>query len=254
MGFFQQQQQQPNLINPDSINFKAPITQLPSVNTSGSNSGITYDPVNGVNVRIDGIDNIKQTSNQSQKKLQSIIPDLDRITDRDMEFASAYADLLYNKGKRNVEADLSNNISKFREDAFNRGMANSSSFLNGINSLFGSNSGALANLQSDSMLQGMKYAFEQAQMRNQAANILNSINNDTYRQINEIPLNIGSNFAVQQGNLAQDGINNYNKAQSDAIKNYNDALNRKYQTYMENQDTFLNNFLISNLQKPKYMI
>lgn len=264
MGFFQQfKPQQPNFkdpVDPNRLTQSPDLAYMPSVSVSGGFSGIKTDPINGIQVGIEGLDNIKNISNQSQSQLQKLIPDLDRVTERDMEFANAYADLLYDKGKRNVESSLSNNISKFREDAFNRGMANSSSFLDGINSLFGSNAGALANLQSDSMLQGMEYAFKQAQMRKDAANILKDINSDTFKQLNETPLNIGSKFASKQGDLTTESnkinaqkLTDYYKILNEAVNSYNEAIGEKYKSDLEYQDNdFLDNYLITTVKKPKY--
>lgn len=266
MGFFQQfKPTQPGFRDPvDPINLTQKIdpTYIPSISITDGFSGIKNNPESGVQVGIEGLDNIKNISNQSQSELQRLIPDLDRVTERDMEFANAYADLLFDKGRRNVEASLSNNISKFREDAFSRGMANSSSFLDGINSLFGSNAGALANLQSDSMIQGMDYALKQAQMRKDAASVLREINSDTFKQMNEVPLNIGREFASKQGDLINENqkINaqkmaDYYTILNETISNYNEVLAEKYKNDLEYQDNdFLDNYLITTVKKPKYFL
>jgi hypothetical protein len=177
------------------------VTQIPAVNLSGAFSGLKNLGSKGISIGIDNLEGLKNLARQSNQSLRNLLPDVGKLTSGDLETGMQLADLLYNRGAGELEGKLARDIQSFREDAMKRGMGASSSFMSGIENLFGANAGALSNLRNDSWLQGYNYAKDVAGMRNDAASILNKLAGDAYYQSSVFPLESGLKAAFNQADL-----------------------------------------------------
>lgn len=236
----------------DPVELKEPIppTQVPNLGITGGYTGISNDPAYGTQVGIYGLDKLRQIYNQTQNQLGNILPNLGNLSPEDLSSGQKIADTLYDRGRKDLESSLYNNVANFRDDSFRRGMGASSSFLSGINSLLGSNSNALANLRSESDLQGLKYAWDLANMRNKAAGLLNSFNSDIYGQINQFPLELGLDYALSQAKLSDqnkalnaDRLYNYYRLKNQGTRDYNRSLVNLYSSEASNASRMLPYFI-----------
>lgn len=207
-----------------------PNVTTPNFKITGDNYGIVNDPVNGSSVGVYGMGNLRNLSDQTQAQLASLLPSVGQLTSSDMNFGNAYANNLYNRGKSDLDSALNSNINRFREDAFRRGLAASSSMLNGMGQLYNSNAQALENLRSDADQQGLGYSYNLANMRNSGANFLKGLNSDLYHQTNTVPLQLGQNYAINQARLNQANnalnlqrLSNYYTITNQGLNNYNNA-------------------------------
>lgn len=233
MGFFKK----PKLKDPvDPVLLKEEIvpTNVPNIGVLGGFSGIKNSPEAGTNVGVWNLDSIKDIANQAQGQLRNILPDVGSLSAEDMASGLAFADLMFNKGKSDIDSNLYNNIKNLREDSFRRGLGASSSFLSGMGKLYGSNASALGDLRNDSFMQGLNYASNLANMRNQGANLLNNISGDTFFQSTQFPINAGMKFAIPQAQLWENNkklnlgrLGDYYGISNNAITNYNKSLNTR---------------------------
>lgn len=203
---------------------------IPSINFKDGMSGVKNNGKNSMSVGISGLDQAKQLAAQIQQQFNSLIPGVGQMTPSDLAAAKAYSDYVFNQGKQTLDATLDRNIGNFREDLVKRGLGASSSMLNGMQNLFNSNAMALADLQNKSGESGLKYAWDLANMRTNAAGSLNQMNSDLYKQINQIPLEMAAKFAVPQAqmqdaaaNRAMENVFNYYQQLNNNISKENEA-------------------------------
>ncbi|MGD9581404.1 MAG: hypothetical protein AB7V50_08520 [Vampirovibrionia bacterium] len=209
-----------------------PETSLQGVFVNGNSAGINTIPGLGTGVGLYGLDNLNKIYSQSQNQLYSLMPDVGRVTDNDLTAGNQLSNYLYSQGKADIDSNLQTNVKDFREDTFRRGLGASSSMLNGMQNLYSANSRALADLRSTSDTKGLEYAMNLANMRSDSAKFLSDINNDIYRQVNEVPLQLGLDYSIPQAELSDsnkqlnlDRLVNYYQIYNKGIDNYNSALN-----------------------------
>lgn len=189
--------------NPAMLMNNIAPTALQGFSVAGNRAGITSLPGQGAQVGLYGLNNLQNLYSGAQNMLGQIMPSLGSLTNSDMTAGQSLSNYLFNQGKGDLDKSLNENINKFREDAFRRGLGASSSMLSGMRNLYESNADALGSLRSNSDMQGLQYAWDLANQRTQAADFLSGLNSDLYRQINEVPLNIASGYTFKQADLEE---------------------------------------------------
>lgn len=219
-------------VKPELLMNEIPSTTIPGVFVNGNSAGVNSIPGLGTGVGLYGLDNLNKLYSQSQNQLYNMMPSIGRVTNQDMMAGNQVGNYLYNQGKMDINANLGTNVKDFREDSFRRGLGASSSMLNGMQNLFAANARALADLRSNADAKGLEYAWDIARMRNDSAKYLADLNNDIYRQVNEVPLNLGLDYSIPQAKLTDgnkqmnlDRLIDYYQITNQGINDYNKALN-----------------------------
>lgn len=239
-------------VQPTELLTKIPATNIPGVFVGGEQGSVSQLPGVGTNVGLYGFSNLNAIYRKAQNGLSSLIPALaGGPTPDDMNYGQSVANMLYNQGRDSINNQLQYDVQRFREDSMRRGMGASSSFLQGINNLMGANSSALADLRNQANNEGLKYAWDLANQRFNTAQFLNNVNKDLYTQLNEIPMNIGVDFAIPQAELWDankqmnfDRLSDYYTIYNNSIRDYNKATNN----YNKNQNDFVTS--LSKLGSP----
>jgi hypothetical protein len=218
-------------INPTGLMKSVVPTSIPGVNTAGSFGGIRYNPNTGTEVGIDDLESLRRLSLATQGRMNEFLPDLGKLASSDISSGNELSRLLYGQGADLINENLSDNINSFREDAFRRGMAASSSYLSGMKKLYDANARSLGGLLNDSQINGLNYAAQLAQMRSNAFNQLGNMNNNLFYQTSEFPLQAGLQYSLPQARLwdankqlNSNRLRDYYGMRNDSISNYNNAM------------------------------
>lgn len=220
-------------VAPSGLLAEIPPTDIPGVMVGGNTAGINYVPGIGTIVGLYGLDNLRNMAGSAQTQLYSMLPELGNIKDSELKSGLDLSNYLYGRGMSNIEGSLASNIKRFREDAFRRGLAASSSMLSGMNNLYGAGANALAQLRTDSDMKGLQYAWDLANRRTDAAKFLSGLNNDIYKQINQVPIQFGLDYSIPQAKLYDSNkqlnlnrLSDYYKIYNQAINNYNNNMTK----------------------------